>query len=209
MTQDLLSELEFEFSIKQSNNMDVTHILLNFDGQAVLWDEEEAEDIVVARINGLRIDIALARKSFKNLQDLFDSISSDVSDLGSHILSDNNCYVEAFSPSEKEETICNAIIYIEEIIVNKNYRGKGIGKEMLKRMSAIMDMNNALVALKAVPIVDEKTEERTNKLKNKLKHFYARLGFNHSGEHFMVKDARDCHTQKMRMLANEGVNPEQ
>ncbi|MCP4271022.1 MAG: GNAT family N-acetyltransferase [Gammaproteobacteria bacterium] len=209
MTPDLLSELEYEFSIKQSDNMDLTHILLNFNGQAELWDEEEAEDIVVARINGVRIDIALARKSFENLQDLFDSISSDVSDLGSHILSDNNCYVEAFSPSEKEETICNALIFIEELIVNKKFRNKGIGKEMLKRMSAIVDMNNALVALKAVPIVDDKTEVRTNKLTNKLKHFYTQLGFNHSGEHFMVKDARDCYTQRMRMLANEGVNPEQ
>ncbi len=209
MTPDLLSELEYEFSIKQPDNMDLAHILLNFDGQAELWDEEEAEDIVVARINGVRIDIALARKSFENLQDLFDSISSDVSDLGSHILSDNNCYVEAFSPSEKEETICNALIFIEELIVNKKFRNKGIGKEMLKRMSAIVDMNNALVALKAVPIVDDKTEVRTNKLTNKLKHFYTQLGFNHSGEHFMVKDARDCYTQRMRMLANEGVNPDQ
>ena len=209
MAEDLLSELEFEFSIKQSDNMDIAHLLLSFDGQAKLWDDDAGEDLVIARINGVRIDITLARKSFDNLQDLFDSISSDVSDLGSHILSNNNCYVEAFSPSEKEETICNALIFIEELIVNKKYRSKGIGKEMLKRMSGIVDMNNALVALKAVPIVDDQAVGRSHQLYQKLKQFYTQLGFNHSGEHFMVKDARDCHAQRMRSLANEGVNPDQ
>jgi len=209
MTEDLLSELEFEFSIKQSDNIDIAHLLLNFDGQAKLWDDDTGEDLVIARINGVRIDIALARKSFDDLQDLFDSISSDVSDLGSHILSNNNCYVEAFSPSDKEETICNALIFIEELIVNKEYRSKGIGKEMLKRMSGIVDMNNALVALKAVPIVDDQSEERSQQLYQKLKQYYTRLGFNHSGEHFMVKDARDCHMQRMRSLANEDIKPDQ
>jgi len=204
---DLLSELEFEFSIKPSDNETFGHLLLYFDGKALLWDDESGEDIVVARINGTRIDISLARKTFDNLQELFDSISQDVSDLGLHILSDNNCYVEAFSKSEQEETICSALVYIDEIIVDKKYRNKNIGREMLKRMSSIIDMNNALVALKAVPIIDEKNEQRTKALEQKLKQFYTRLGFSHSGEHFMVKDARECHAQQMRSTAKEDIKP--
>jgi len=205
MTSDLLSELEFEFSIRPSNNELYGHLLVNFEGKAILWDDESGEDITVARITGMRIDITLARKAFDDLHDLFDSISQDISDLGSHILSNNNCYVEAFGRSEKEETTCSALIFIEELIVEKKFRNNHIGQEMLKRMSGVVDMNNALVALKAVPIIDDKTEKRTKELENKLKRYYTHLGFNHSGEHFMVKDARDCHTQRMRNLAIEGI----
>ena len=78
------------------------------------------------------------------------------------------------------------------------YRSRGIGTEMLKRMSQVVDMNDALVGLKAFPIVDGEKEERTPELKKMLKHFYSKLGFRHSGEHYMVKDARDCHAQRMR-----------
>jgi hypothetical protein len=43
-----------------------------------------------------------------------------------------------------------------------------------------------------------KNKERTPELKKLLKHFYSKLGFRHSGEHYMVKDARDCCAQRMR-----------
>jgi len=61
------------------------------------------------------------------------------------------------------------------------------------------------VALKALPIMDKELEPRTAESKQKLKHFYSKLGFRHSGEHYMVKDARDCHAQRVRALAEDGV----
>jgi len=203
MKQVLLSELEYEFSIRPSDMEGLGDILLGFKGKATLWDEEICEDCVVARIKGSRIDITLARKLFDDLEDLFDSISPEVAELGSHILSDNNCYVDSFSKDESEEIPCSGLIYIDEIIVEAAYRNNNIGKEMLKRMSQVVDMNNALVALKAFPITDDKSNERSPELKRQLKNFYTKLGFHHSGEHFMVKDARDCHTQQMRVQAED------
>ncbi|MCK5262187.1 MAG: GNAT family N-acetyltransferase [Gammaproteobacteria bacterium] len=209
MKSDLLSDLEFEFSLKPSDLEEFSHLLVNFQGQAIIWDDDAAEEKIVARISGHRIDISLARKSFDDIQDLFDSISPEISDLGTHILSDNNCFIESFSKDEAEETPCSGLVYIAELMVEPEYRNHNIGTEMMKRMSQIVDMNNTLVALKAFPIVDDESEERTPELKKQLKHFYTKLGFHHSGEHYMVKDARDCHAQRMRALAEAGIKQPQ
>lgn len=189
-------ELEFEFSIKPSDIEEFSSILLEFNGNAITWDDD-AEEITVARIKGHRVDIALARQTYDDLQELFDSVSHEISDLGAHIISNNNCFVECCSKDEPETTPCSSLVYIENLWVDPAYRNRSIGTEMLKRMSQVVDLNNALVALKAFPIMDDE-EERTPELKKQLKHFYSKLGFRHSGEHYMVKDARDCYAQRMR-----------
>jgi GNAT superfamily N-acetyltransferase len=194
-------ELEFEFSIKPSDIEEFSSILLEFNGNAITWDDD-AEEITVARIKGHRVDIALARQSYDDLQELFDSVSPEISDLGAHIISNNNCFVECCSRDEPETTPCSSLVYIEKLWVEPAYRNRSIGTEMLKRMSQVVDMNHALVALKAFPIMDDE-EERTPELKKQLKHFYSKLGFRHSGEHYMVKDARDCHAQRMRAMAEQ------
>lgn len=209
MKSDLLADLEFEFSLKPSDMEEFSHLLLEFKGQAIIWDEDAAEEKVVASIKGYRVDISIARKSFDNLQDLFDSISPEISDLGTHILSKNNCFLESFSKDETDETPCGGLVYISELMVEPEYRNHSIGTEMMKRMSQVVDMNNTLVALKAVPIVDKENKERTPELKKQLKNFYTKLGFRHSGEHYMIKDARDCYAQRMRTLAEAGIKPQQ
>lgn len=204
MQSNSLPELEFKFSINPSDMEEFSDLLLEFIGQAVIWDDD-AEEKVVATIRGQRLDISRARQSFDDLQELFDSISPEISDLGSHIISNNNCFIESFSKDEQEKTPCGSLVYISELMVEPEYRNHHIGTEMLKRMSQIIDMNKSLVALKAVPIIDDKIEERSPELKQQLKHFYTKLGFRHSGEDYMVKDARDCYAQRMRSLTEEGV----
>ncbi len=204
MKSELLSDLEFEFSLKPSEIEEFSDLLVDFNARAVTWDDD-AEEKVVARLKGHRLDLAIARKAYKNIQDLFDSISPEVSDLGNHILNGNDCYIECCSREEEEKTPCGSLVYIDELVVDKKYRNKSVGTEMLRRMSQIVDMNKTLVALKAFPILDEETDHRTPQLKKQLKHFYSKLGFRHSGEHYMVKDARDCYAQRSRALAEEGV----
>ncbi len=205
MQSDILQELEFEFSLKPSDTDEFSNLLLDFNGQAIAWDDDDAEEKVVAELKGHRLDISSARKVYHDIQELFDSISPEISDLGSHIISDNNCFVECCSKDEPEHTPCGSLVYIDELVVDQHFRNRNIGTEMLKRMSQIVDMNKTLVALKAYPIIDKETEHRTPELKKQLKHFYSKLGFRHSGEHYMVKDARDCYAQRARALAEEGI----
>ena len=209
MPSNILQELEFKFSIKPSDIEEFSHLLLDFEGHATLWDDDEDEEKVVARLKGHRLDIASARKSFDDIQELFDCISPEISDLGTHIISNNNCYVESFSKDEPEKTPCGSLVYIDELVVDPAYRNRSIGTEMLKRMSEVVDLNKTLVALKAYPIINDESEERTPELKKQLKHFYSKLGFRHSGEHYMVKDARDCHAQRKRAMAEEGITESQ
>ncbi len=204
MNTNFLTELEFEFSLKPSDTEEFSELLVDFKGQAVIWDDD-AEEKVIAQLKGHRLDLAIARRNYDDIQELFDSISPEISDLGSHIVSNNNCFVECCSKQQDEKTPCESLVYIDELVVEKEFRNRKIGTEMLKRMSQIVDMNKTLVALKAYPIIDKETEERTPELKKQLKHFYSKLGFHHSGEHYMVKDARDCHAQRVRALAEEGV----
>jgi len=199
-----ISDLEFEFSFKPSDLEEFSHLLLDFKGKAIFWDEN-ADEKIVARLKGHRLDLSIARKSYKDIQELFDSISPEISDLGAHIITNNNCYIECCSKGEPEKTPCSSLVYIDELFVNKEYRNRSIGTEMLKRMSEVVDMNKTLVALKAYPILDEETQYRSPELKKQLKHFYSKLGFRHSGEHYMVKDARDCYAQRVRALADEGI----
>jgi len=204
MSEDLISDLEFEFSIKPSEMEDLSHLLIEFNGQALYWDDE-AEEKVIAKLKGHRIDLSVARHVFSDIQELFDSISPEISDLGNHIVKNNTCYVECCSRDEDEKTPCGSLVYIDELVVEPEFRNKSIGTEMLKRMSEVVDMNKTLVALKAYPIVDSESEKRTPELKKQLKRFYGKLGFRHSGEHYMVKDARDCHAQRKRALAEAGI----
>ena len=204
MSLDLLSELEFEFSIKPSEIDTLSHLLIEFDGQALHWDED-AEERVIAKLKGHRIDLSVARDVFDDIQELFDSISPEIAELGNHIIKNNTCYVECCSRDEEEKTPCSSLVYIDELVVEPEFRNRSIGTEMLKRMSEVVDMNKTLVALKAYPIIDGSTEQRTPELKKQLKSFYAKLGFRHSGEHYMVKDARDCYAQRRRALAEAGI----
>lgn len=205
MHTDILSELEFEFSMKPSDAPEFSHFLVDFKGKAVAWDDA-TDDKVVAHLSGHRLDLASARKSFKDIQLLFDSISAEISDLGTHIIVDNNCYIECCSRDEVEKTPCGGLVYVDELIVDPAWRNQHVGSEMFRRMSEIVDMNKSLVALKAYPIADDDLAERTPELTKKLKHFYSKLGFRHSGEHYMVKDARDCHAQRIRAQQEEGVS---
>ncbi len=204
METNILDELEFEFSLKTSDSTEFSHLLVDFKGEAVYWDAD-ADERVISSLKGHRIDLSVARKQFNDLQELFDSISPEISDLGTHIISNNNCFIECCSRDEPETTPCAGLVYIDEILVEKEFRNQGVGTEMLKRMSEIIDMNKTLVALKALPILDKETEKRTPKLKKQLKHFYSKLGFVHSGGHYMVKNARDCYAQRARALAEEGI----
>lgn len=204
MNSEILSDLEFEFSLKPSVTDEFSHLLVDFNGQAISWDDN-ADEKVIARLKGHRLDIASARKTYADIQDLFDSISPEISDLGLHIISNNNCFVECCSKNEPEITPCGSLVYIDELVVEEKYRNRQIGTEMLKRMSEIIDMNKTLVALKAYPIIEGSSEHRTPALKKQLKRFYSKLGFRHSGEHYMVKDARDCYAQRTRALAEQGV----
>jgi len=202
MAQPDNPELEFEFSLKPDEDPEFSHCLLHFVGKATQWDDDAAEDIVVGTIIGHRLDLAISRAMKIDFQSFLDSVSSQLSDLGQRVFNnEGTCMLEAVEIDGTEAKECDCLVYVEEVIVHPEHRGERIGTYLLQRMSESIDMENGLVALKAYPISGElestdmpKTEEEIAQ----VKHFYERLGFTHSIDNFMVKDARQCAAQKKR-----------
>lgn len=209
MDNDLIESLDFEFSLKPSMLEEFSDYILDFEGYARHW--EDADDEPAGYLKGHRIDLVSARKDFDLMQDLLDCISPEISDLGKHIIRNNHCYIECCSKDEKEETDCASIVYIDEIMVKPEYRSRGIGRTLLKRMSQTLDMNRSLVALKAYPIADDHQPHHCDNWElEQLESFYKRLGFRNSAEHYMVKDARDCYAQRTRSMNDSypTINPQ-
>ena len=195
-------ELEFEFSLKPDEDAEFSHCLLHFVGKAIQWDDDTAEDIVVGTITGHRLDLATARAMRIDFQHFLESVSSQLSDMGQRVFDgEGTCMLEADEIDGTRAKECDCLVYVEEIIVHPEHRGEHIGTYLFQRMSESIDMENGLVALKAYPISGELESTDTPRTEEEIaqvKHFYERLGFTHTIDNFMVKDARHCAAQKKR-----------
>jgi len=195
-------ELEFEFSLKPDEDAEFSHCLLHFVGKAIQWDDDTAEDIVVGTITGHRLDLATARAMSVDFQHFLESVSSQLSDMGQRVFDgEGTCMLEADEIDGTRAKECDCLVYVEEIIVHPEHRGEHIGTYLFQRMSESIDMENGLVALKAYPISGELESTDTPRTEEEIaqvKHFYERLGFTHTIDNFMVKDARHCAAQKKR-----------
>ena len=198
-------ELEFEFSLKPDDDAELSHCLLHFNGKATLWDDNAAEDIVVGTINGHRLDLAISRAMNIDFQQFLQSVSPQLSDLGQRVFDgEGTCTLQADEIDGTSAKECDCLIYVDEIIVHPEHRGEHIGTYLFQRMSESIDMENGLVALKAYPITGEPGSTDTPRSEDEIagvKHFYERLGFEHSIDDFMIKDARHCAAQKKRREA--------
>lgn len=198
---DLLETLEFEFSIKPFTDEELTHYVIEFVGKAILWDDDLGEDRVVGVIRGHRIDFAQARFDGMNPQKLADSISPDISDFMLNVFPDGECYVSDNQPGNTcPKKKCSGMIYIDEIMVEPEYRSQGIGAELLKRMSEMIDLEACMIGLKAFPLSENYGEKRDPEEIRRVKQFYERLEFVHVGGDYMIKDASYCGVMKKRKL---------
>lgn len=202
-------DLEFEFSLKPDEDAEFSHVLLHFVGKAIQWNDETAEDLVVGKITGHRLDLATSRTMNMDYHYFLESVSSQVSDLGQRVFDGKGtCMLEASEINGTRAQECDCLIYVEEIIVHPEHRGELIGTYLFQRMSESIDMENGLVALKAYPIsteLESTAKPRTEEEINQVKHFYERLGFTHTIDDFMVKDARQCVAQKKRREARARI----
>ncbi len=196
------SELAFEFSLKPDEDEEFSHCLLHFVGRATQWDDDIAEDVVVGTITGHRLDLATARAMKIDFQHFLESVSQQLADLGQRVFDgEGTCTLEGNEIDGTSDKECDCLVYVEEVIVHPEHRGENIGTYLLERMSESIDMENGLVALKAYPIsgeLESTATPRTAEEIARVKHFYERLGFMHSVDDFMLKDARHCAAQKKR-----------
>lgn len=200
----MLASLEFEFKIKPIIHPELSHYVVEFHGDALCWDDDLGEDRKIGVIRGIRVDIARVRVDGLDLSEIIDSISPDISDFRATVFDQGICYLPKLSGGEHcEKTRCGGLVYITEVKVEPKFRGQSIGGELMRRMSELIDIEYCLIGLKAFPLSDDYGQARDPAEVRRVKRFYEKLGFEHAGKDFMIKDASECYVMQKRLKARE------
>ncbi|HHJ20875.1 MAG TPA: N-acetyltransferase [Gammaproteobacteria bacterium] len=206
----MLDSLEFEFKIKPTTDSELNHYVVEFCGEALYWDDERGEDRDIGVIRGVRVDIARVRMDELDPGEIMDSISPDISDFRETVFDQGVCYLPRLNEGLScDKPRCGGLVYISEVKVEPEFRGQGIGGELMRRMSELIDIEYCLIGLKAFPLSDDYGRARDEVEIQRVKHFYEKLGFEHAGKDFMLKDASQCHVMQKRLKAREALQNHQ
>jgi GNAT superfamily N-acetyltransferase len=192
-------DIELEFSLRPDPDEDLGRYVLHFEGKALGWSDEAAEEQTLGEIRGQRLDLATAEHDGFDRALMLESISPEVADFSETVLGDSACLLPASELEAVEAIECACIVYVSELRVVPELRGKGIGSALLKRMGTMIDLHDCLVALKAFPLADEHGKPASPEEIRRIKGFYTRHGFTPTGGDFMIKDARLCEAMKKRL----------
>ncbi|HFD87951.1 MAG TPA: N-acetyltransferase [Gammaproteobacteria bacterium] len=196
----IVEPLEFEFVVKPIADEETAPYVLEFTGRAMQWDDDEATEVEVGVIRGHRIDLAAARADQVDIGALMDAISPDISDFRATVFHGGICYLPgATSDSSCPQPQCDSLVYIDEVLVKPDLRGQGIGQTLMKQMSLMIDIEHALIGLKAFPLSQDYGSEREPEQIRMVKNFYEKMGFVHAGKDYMVKNADNCYAMKKRL----------
>jgi GNAT superfamily N-acetyltransferase len=196
---ELLENIEIEFSIRHGDDEHTGQYVLDFEGRALVWDDEEAADIKIGYITGYRIDLSSAQFDNLDLRELLDSVSSELSDFANTMMPDDRCILAETEDRVHEEKECDCIVYISQLVIDPEFRGHGVGSALLRKMGAMIDVTDCVIALKAFPLADELGKAADAAYIAKVKRFYERHDFKHAEGEFMIKDARLCEAVKKRL----------
>ncbi len=192
--------LEFEFIVKPVADEETAPYVIEFTGRAMQWDDDEATEVEVGVIRGHRIDLAAARVDGVDIGALMDSISPDISDFRATVFHGGICYLPGEgNDSSCPQPQCDSLVYIDEVLVKPELRGQGIGMSLMKQMSLTIDIEHALIGLKAFPLSQDYGRDRDPEEIKRVKRFYEKLGFVHAGKDYMVKNADNCYAMKKRL----------
>jgi len=195
----MTESLEFEWVLRPDSHPGIEHYVLHFRGEARAWDDDAGEEVLVGRIVGHRVDLALARHDGISMDELLDSISHDITAFRDTAFADSNCYVPLpHVESDHPRQHCECLVYIDEVIVEPSHRGQGVGTQLFQRMSESIDLEYCVIGLKAFPISQQPGAPRSAQEIDRVKQFYGRLGFHPVGQDYMIKDASQCGTKQKR-----------
>ncbi|AKH19456.1 GNAT family N-acetyltransferase [Sedimenticola thiotaurini] len=193
-------DLEFEFSLKPDPDPELAPYVVRFLGTSVAWDDEAATDRIAGEILGHRIDLAAAIVDGVEQSLLLDSVCPELSEFAQTAFGDDGChFMQQTDEGVTKKQECSGLVYINEITIDPDYRGQGIGTALMGKIGQMVDVEDSIIALKAFPLSPEYGKPVPPADVERVKRFYERLGFVHIGGEFMVKQANLCDNIKKRM----------
>ncbi|MCW8890789.1 MAG: GNAT family N-acetyltransferase [Sedimenticola sp.] len=200
-----MSELEFEFSLRPGSDPELAPYVVEFIGKTLAWDDREGSEKRVGEIRGYKLDLAAADVDGLDQASLLDSICPEISDFSQTAFGDAGChYLQEMADGNQTRRACSGLVYINEIKVDSNYRGQGIGTALLGKIGQMVGIENSLIALKAFPLSEEYGKRVPDIEVQRVKHFYERQGFTHIGGEYMVKQANLCDAVKKHQTWRKG-----
>lgn len=195
-----MADLEFEFSLKPDSDPVLARYVVQFKGKAIVWDDANGTDRVVGEIHGHKLDLAAAIVDGVEQELLLDSVCPEISEFSHTAFGDGGChYLQEMADGSQEKQQCSGLVYINEISVEPDYRGRQIGTELMSKIGQLVDVEDSIIALKAFPLSEEYGQKVPDENVERVKRFYERLGFTHIGGEFMVKQANLCDSIRKRL----------
>lgn len=200
-----MADLQFEFHLKPDEQTGLAEYVIAFEGEVRCWDEVALVDRVVAELRGRRIDLVAALAGGMSQAELFDTLTSELAEFSETVLQDEACLLPSSELEALPAEICECVVFVAELRVDPDYRGRGLGSQLLQRMAEMLDIEHCLIALKAFPLADDLGAPAAPEDIARVQRFYARHGFVPAAGHFMVKDARLCEAMKKRLRRRRGL----
>jgi len=204
-----MDDIELEFSLKPEADEALSPFVLAFEGIAKIWDEQAAEERSAAVIRGHRVDLAAALHDGIGQEQILESLTPEIADFADQVLGGRRCLLPASPAAALDPTECDGLVYVSELWVEPELRGRGIGSELVRRLGSTLDLERCLIALKARPIREDPAEISTPEEIARVQRFYRRQGFETAGEDYMVKDARLCEAVKKRATTRRPARDDQ
>ena len=123
-------------------------------GEALVFDEKKEEHFSVGEVSGYFFDI---NDSENTLHDILDSISADTNSISPYFDHRYNKVIpkirKLFDYNEEDiMAMSNNFIYLHMLEVDKEYRGKGIGKLLISAFLNDCRRNACFAFLNAIPL---------------------------------------------------------
>lgn len=198
---DLPDAIEFAFTLRPDPDPQIGQYVLAFEGVATAWDDAVGDDRPVGQIRGHRIDLVSALHDGLGQGPLLDSLTPEIADFAAAVLAGGPCLLPASELSGLGAEECDGLVYIAELWVEPDFRGRGVGAALLYRLGATIDLSHCLVALKALPLRADHAQISTADEIERVKRFYAKNGFTQAQGEYAIKDARLCEAMKKRLAA--------
>ncbi|UQA60643.1 hypothetical protein [Polyangium aurulentum] len=190
--------IEFGMTIPMDLDGEADQYIVHYWGQ--ILDSADPEDagaesaeVIVGRVDASRVHMGLVTEHGESVVEVFDAHSDDIVEFCEALF---DVDTEELKDDISEQTSGADLLLIESIEILPQYRGKGLGLKVLRRLMEFLGGGCALAAIKARPVrytdpadadwsrrmQPDLLEASPDAVPQRLREYFSRLGFERVGD---------------------------